>query len=402
MNCTFVNNSAGANGGAICGGDAVNCTFEGNYALSGGAMYNEYKSKAIKCIFIDNKASFGKDVYGNITKQDCKFKYIRIKAENITGYYGNSLVFYVIITNDYVVVPNVNVKISVNGKNYTIKTDNVGWAGIDLNLPVGNYNVTSSYDKVSITSRISVKSTMAVNDVIGEYLKTKVNAIVDEDYLIPDLKIDFKVGNVVYPAKIVDGVATANIDLDAGNYTVTTINTVNNEQKQFNLVINKASSAVSLAAAQSNGVSTLTAILTPASATDNVILSINGENKTAAIKSGKATLTLDDLVPGNYTAIASYNGDNNLMCPKITAKAKTFKKSVKTKKYTVKLNVNQKVKVAVKVNKKTYYAYTNAKGQATFKITKLTKKGKYTATVSSTANKCYNKAKSVNVKITIK
>ena len=70
--------------------------------------------------------------------------------------------------------------------------------------------------------------------------------------------------------------------------------------------------------------------------------------------------------------------------------------------YTVKLNVNQKVKVAIKVNKKTYYAYTNAKGQAAFKITKLTKKGKYTATVSSIANKCYNKAKSVNVKITVK
>ena len=343
---------------------------------------------------------------------------------------------------------------------------------------------------------------MAVNDVIGEYLKTKVSAIVDEDYLIPDLKIDFKVGNVVYPAKIVDGVVTANIDLDAGNYTVTAINTVNNEQKQFNLVINKASSAVSLAATQANGATTLTATLTPATATGNMIFNVNGENKTATIKNGKATLTLGDFVPGNYIATASYNGDSNLNAstsntvtfkvddvypvltanpatktygtstklvvnladnkgnaianeyvkvvigntakdiktdangqatlaisnapglytanityataqttakitvkkatPKITAKAKTFKKSVKTKKYTVKLNVNQKVKVAIKVNKKTYYAYTTAKGVATFKITKLTKKGKYAATVSSVANKCYNKAKSVSVKITVK
>ena len=34
----------------------------------------------------------------------------------------------------------------------------------------------------------------------------------------------------------------------------------------------------------------------------------------------------------------------------------------------------KKVKRTLKVNKKTYSAKTNAKGQATFKITKLTKK----------------------------
>lgn len=88
--------------------------------------------------------------------------------------------------------------------------------------------------------------------------------------------------------------------------------------------------------------------------------------------------------------------------PKITAKAKTFKSSDKTKKYTITLNVKQKVKVTVKVNKKTYTAYTNTKGQATFKLTKLTKKGKYAATVNSVADNYFNKAKSVNVKITVK
>ena len=88
--------------------------------------------------------------------------------------------------------------------------------------------------------------------------------------------------------------------------------------------------------------------------------------------------------------------------PKITAKAKTFKSSDKTKKYSVTLNVNQKVKVTIKVNKKTYTAYTTTKGVATFKLNKLTKKGKYTATVNFGGNPDYNKAKSVNVKITVK
>lgn len=123
---------------------------------------------------------------------------------------------------------------------------------------------------------------------------------------------------------------------------------------------------------------------------------------------GKATLAIR-YAPGTYDAKISYETAQTTAkitvkkaTPKITAKAKTFKKSVKTKKYAITLKVNQKVKVAIKVNKKTYYAYTNTKGQATFKITKLTKKGKYTATVSSIANKYYNKAKSVKVKITVK
>ncbi len=58
-------------------------------------------------------------------------------------------------------------------------------------------------------------------------------------------------------------------------------------------------------------------------------------------------------------------------------------------------------KVTIKVNKKIYTAKTNSKGVATFKITKLTKKGKYAATVKYAGSKYYN-TKSVKVKITVK
>lgn len=143
----------------------------------------------------------------------------------------------------------------------------------------------------------------------------------------------------------------------------------------------------------------------------------NGKKATVTTdKNGKIIVTVTGLVPlKTYKATITFAGNAKYAkstkqmnvyvkkaTPKITAKAKTFKKSDKTKKYSVKLTVDQKVKVAIKVNKKTYYAYTTAKGTATFKLTKLTKKGKYTATVSSVTNKYYNKAKSVNVKITVK
>ena len=147
----------------------------------------------------------------------------------------------------------------------------------------------------------------------------------------------------------------------------------------------------------------------------DVTVNLNGAKTLKTDGNGQVKVSTYHLAPNSYNAKiifkgnAMYEGSSkdvkvavNKATPKITAKAKTFKRSVKTKKYTVSLNVNQKVKVAIKVNKKTYYAYTNTKGVATFKITKLTKKGKYTATVSSIVNKCYNKAKSVSVKITVK
>lgn len=88
-------------------------------------------------------------------------------------------------------------------------------------------------------------------------------------------------------------------------------------------------------------------------------------------------------------------------------KTKTFKLSVKTKKYTVTLKANKKALKKVKLSltlkgkkyKKTFYAKTNSKGQATFKITGLTKKGTYSGSVNYKGSKTY---KSIGYKLTVK
>jgi len=96
----------------------------------------------------------------------------------------------------------------------------------------------------------------------------------------------------------------------------------------------------------------------------------------------------------------------------ISAAAKSYKATAKTKKYTVTLktikgsSIDGKTylsagkKVTLKVNGKTYTAKINAKGQATFNL-KITKKGKYDATIKFTGDKTY-KAATKKVKITIK
>ena len=134
---------------------------------------------------------------------------------------------------------------------------------------------------------------------------------------------------------------------------------------------------------------------------------------------GQVSILISKLVPKTYTASISFAGDNYYVkssatasvvvkkaTPKLTAKAKTFKRSVKTKKYTITLKTNngkvmKNIKVSLRVNKKTFYAKTNKKGVATFKITNLKKKGKFTAVVKYAGSKYYNKV-TKKPKITIK
>ena len=91
---------------------------------------------------------------------------------------------------------------------------------------------------------------------------------------------------------------------------------------------------------------------------------------------------------------------------KLSAASKAFRSNVKVKKYvaTLKDNKNKvikKAKLTLRVNGKTFKATTNAKGQAIFKITKLTKKASYKAVVKFAGNGYY-KAASKNVKIVVR
>ena len=125
---------------------------------------------------------------------------------------------------------------------------------------------------------------------------------------------------------------------------------------------------------------------------------------------------------GRYTMAFSFAGDDNYtsafacVCVdldkkplKIKAAAKSFKASAKTKKYTVSLSTIKGLDgkmylspktVKLTVNGKTYTA-TTKNGKATFKITNLNKKGKFTAKLSVKGDKTYEDA-TAKAKLTIK
>ena len=151
-----------------------------------------------------------------------------------------------------------------------------------------------------------------------------------------------------------------------------------------------------------------------------LIVDLNGAKTYTTDKNGQVKVSTKGLAPNVYTAKVTFDGNTNYdksaldvkvtvnkATPKLTAKKKTFKTSVKTKKYTITLKDNtgkaiKKAKVTLKVKGKTYKATTNSKGKAVFKIKNLKKKGTFKATITYKGNKYYNKvSKKANIKVIV-
>ena len=150
-----------------------------------------------------------------------------------------------------------------------------------------------------------------------------------------------------------------------------------------------------------------------------VSITINGKTYSKTTNStGQVALGIS-LAPNTYNTTLAFSGDAKYIkssasvnvvvkkgTPTITAAAKTFETSLKTKVYTITLKNHKKeamasTAVSIKVDGKTYSAKTNSSGVATFKITDLTNKGPHIAVITYAGNKYYNKV-TKNVTIYVK
>lgn len=374
----------------------------------------------------------------------------QIVASDLTVFYDSDSSLVIGLSNgNGNVIPNVDINVVFNGNASVLTTDKDG----QVSLPIISTLLPNSYD-VSISylgDDNYIKSSKDIK-VIVEKVSTQINA--------SDLTIRYNNnGSLIASLSDANGNVIPNAELNVvfnGDSTVLTTDkdgkitlpisgglipdiygivisfkanqTHKESSKTVNLVIEKIPTQITpnkiTVVYNTNNKKTVATLKDDngnAIANAKVTVDLNG-NKKEIITDENGQVILDvpsKLVPKTYTATVSFEGNSihakssasskvvvKKASVKLSASKKTYKLSVKTKKYTVTLKNNKgaamkKVTLTLKVKGKTYKATTTSKGKATFKITKLTKKGKFYATITFKATKYFNKSVK-KVKITVK
>ena len=400
LNSKFNNNSAQDYGGAIMADDyanIVNSKFNNNNATTGGALYSDTESDISNSTFSNNKAING----GAITVNDGE-----IVNSTFTKNFANDTGGAIYVSGDL----NLD---KINFKNNTAVN--------------GSGNIYSDDAQVTMAMNMTISMT---NITFGDALKVKVTMPKD----ITKGTINVYVNGKAYKTNLTSNQATVNIaGLNSGSYEVqvlyecseynsTTFDyevdvfqkpivisaakksfTINYAGKYYITIKDKKGKVI---AGQKVSVYIKNKFIKNATTSKKGVATIKiPASKLKSLKAGSKTLKVtlsDNFNPNSKSVKVTIKKEKT----KIVAKKKTFKKSVKTKKYAVtfknsKNKALKKAKVYLKIKGKTYTAKTNSKGKATFKITKLNKKGKFTTKITFKTNKYY-KGVSKKVKLTIK
>ncbi len=426
-NITFKNGSQSFffGGGAIrCVAlvEITNCTFINNHAPSGGAVQLQGWDNVISdCVFIGNTADRGAAIelstaaYNNIT--GCVFYDNDIFASQADGCeINNNIFFNSTIAFDW--TRNYNIDNNWFGNNAT----NYDEMPVHEDYTINSWlflNATADPDTISIIDTSDIIFKLYVYNPnsgdVSEYDSgllypvnlnvTAINGTINKNTV--------KLGEPIIfgPFALGSGSVTASIE-NANYMSIITVNKIQTEitgnaiTATYN--VNK-DLVITLKDSDGNPVSGV-----------NVTVDLNGAKTYTTDSNGQVKVSSKGLAPKAYTAKITFNGNTNYAkstkdikvtvkkaTPKLTAKKKTFKTIPKTKKYTIVLKDNtgkaiKKAKVTLKVKGKTYKASTNSKGKATFKITKLNKKGTYKATITYKGNKYYKKvSKKAKIKVIV-
>ena len=446
----FKGGSAGDNGGAInvVGTmEITDCTFENCVAENGGAIYcSNIKDSKLTVNSVTFKSctarTLGGAIYGpydagyTITLshfEDCRAVdggAIFLQSHDMTV---SSCDFTNCVASEsggaiYVQMLFQNVQISGCNFKDCYKSGNPGESTRDNAVAWGSgASVTQSactYKDSTSVEASPVTTTYNLDDYLVITLKDRTGKGIKN----ADLTIDFN-GTMTCATDSNGQVNISTKGLTPGNYTAKiTFNGKDDYDKSnatADVTVNKDSTLLDASAVTTNYNTNKDLVITLKDSQGNALsgysitVDLNGAKAYTTDKNGQVKIAVGSLVPKTYTAKITFKGNDNYtdaakdvkvtvnkLKSKITAKNKKFKKSKKTKKYQITLKdankkAIKKVKVTLKVKGKTYKATTNNKGKATFKITKLTKKGKHKATITFKGNSYYKKA-TKKVKITVK
>ena len=220
------------------------------------------------------------------------------------------------------------VVITVNGVDYHVSIENGKATGTISGLAAGDYTVAIKYvgdDKytgVEVAENVNVAKAQPVLGVV----------IADVDYgngfvieaTLTGVNGAPLSGNVIvtvagkeYTVKVTDGKGIATGDkLAAGTYAFAAVwagdDNYNIVTENGDFKVNKVDSAIDVAVSDIKvGEDAVISVKLASDATGEVVITVNGEDYTAAIENGVASVTVSDLKAGDYTVTVKYTGDNN-------------------------------------------------------------------------------------------
>lgn len=196
-------------------------------------------------------AVFTKDNYRTVNvSENVEINSIKtvLEAENVVMYYKDGTRFAVVLKDiGGNPLANMNVTISINGRDYIRQSDENGTASIAINLDSKNYTVvttfggTSKYFGTSINNTVSILSTIISKDIVKYYRNgTQFYATVLDFNGNPlaNTTVTFNINGVFYNRTTDEnGTAKLNIQLRPGNYIITVFNLVTGEQAGNNVTV---------------------------------------------------------------------------------------------------------------------------------------------------------------------
>lgn len=318
---------------------------------------------------------------------------VSTKLSVANTHYDKSATYFKVTLKDNSGNPLKNQKISlkVNKKSYSAYTNANGIALIKAtSLKVGTYSVSlsyagsSGYSSSSLSKKVKVLSSAVGSDLTKTYRQTSKYSVKfwkDNDVLA-NSKVTFKVNGKTY-TKTTDsnGVASLNIKLHVGKYTITATNPYSGEKVSNKIIVKKektdiGSKAKTYIHANKKGSFSVTLKSKHNDLLVNKKITFTyGDKKVTARtnENGKATITIPVLSRGTYKISYKYKGSDNYYSDSGSAKLVVAKPTTKFtskimvveykdgSKFKVKLTdsdgknlANKKVKIKFNGDTKTY------------------------------------------------
>ena len=320
-------------------------------------------------------------------------------SQDVVKSYNNGTHYYVVLF-DALGQPleNKNINFIINNKTFKNTTDSDGFACFEVWFEPGEYKIEAYYqgdyadEFVGVSNNITVLTTLVGENITKYYDgSTRLIAVFSDfnNEALIKTNVIFNICDMNYMIKTNEnGIGVFDINLKAGNYNLTLINTLTGQTAKYCVKILSTLISANLIKYYKSS-SHFKAIFKDKNgnllSNTKVKFTVNGKTYNVKTNSyGVATLKIN-FKPGKYTITTFNTKTGEKHTNKITVKTRiiTSNKKVKVNKkinFKAKIlkangKIAKKVLIKFKINKKVYKVKTNSKGIAKLDI-KL-KKGKY-------------------------